>query len=50
MCTKEIDEFFADVLARRDAVANGSITEGSEARVTVVEHEVTEEDFVQHSG
>jgi hypothetical protein len=46
MCTEEIDEFFANVLARRDAVANGSITEGSEAGVTVVEREVTEEDFV----
>jgi hypothetical protein len=50
MCTKEIDEFFADVLARRDAVTNGSITEGSEARVTVVKRKVAEEDFVQHSG
>jgi hypothetical protein len=49
ICTEEIDEFFADMLARRDAVANGSITEGSEAGVTVVEHEVAEEDFVRHS-
>jgi hypothetical protein len=50
MCTEEIDEFFADVLACRDAVANGSITEGSEAGVTVVKCEVAEEDFVRHSG
>jgi hypothetical protein len=50
MCTKEINEFFANVLAHRDAVANGSITEGSEAGVTVVEREVAEEDFVRHSG
>jgi hypothetical protein len=50
MCTKEIDEFFANVLACWDTVANGSITEGSEAGVTVVEREVAEEDFVRHSG
>ena len=50
MCTEEIDEFFADMLARWDAVANSSITEGSEAGVTVVEREVAEEDFVRHSG
>jgi hypothetical protein len=50
MCTEEIDKFFTNMLARRDAVANGSITEGSEAGVTVVEREVDEEDFVQHSG
>jgi hypothetical protein len=50
MCTEEIDEFFADMLACRDAVTNGSITEGSEAGVTVVEREVAEEDFVRHSG
>jgi hypothetical protein len=31
-------------------VANGSITKGSEAGVTVVEREVAEEDFVRHSG
>ena len=47
---KEINEFFTTVLARRDAVASGSISEGSEAGVTVVEHEVAEEDFVRHSG
>jgi hypothetical protein len=46
MCTKEIDKFFADVLARRDAVANSSITEGSEAGVTVVERKVAEQYFV----
>jgi hypothetical protein len=46
MCTKEIDDFFATVLARCDAVASGST---SEARVTVVEREATEEDFVRHS-
>jgi hypothetical protein len=50
MCTKEIDDFFADVLARRDATASGSISEGSEAGVTVIEHKAAEEDFVQHSG
>jgi hypothetical protein len=50
MCTEEIDEFFADILARRDAVTSGSITESSEAGVTVVEHKVAEEDFVRHSG
>ena len=46
MCTKEINEFFADVLARRDAVAAGSTSEGSEAGVTVIERKATEEDFV----
>jgi hypothetical protein len=50
MCTKEIDDFFATVLAQRDAVTGGSISEASEAGVTVVEREVAEEDFVQHSG
>ena len=50
MCTEEIDEFLADVLARRDAVAAGSTSEGSEAEVTVVEREATEEDFARHSG
>jgi hypothetical protein len=35
MCAEEIDEFLADVLARRDAVAAGSTSEGSEAEVTV---------------
>ena len=46
MCTEEIDKFLADVLTRRDAVAAGSTSEGSEAGVTVVEREATEEDFV----
>jgi hypothetical protein len=50
MCTEEIDDFFATVLAGRDAVASGSTSEDSEAGVTVVEHEVAEEDFVRHSG
>jgi hypothetical protein len=50
MCTKEIDDFFATVLTRRDAVASGSTSEVSEAEGTVVEREVTEEDFVRHSG
>jgi hypothetical protein len=50
MCTKEIDDFLADVLARRDAVAAGSASEDSEARVTVVKREATEEDFARHSG
>jgi hypothetical protein len=50
MCTKEIDDFFATVLAHRDTVASGSTSEVSEARVTVVERKATEEDFVQHSG
>jgi hypothetical protein len=50
MCTEEINDFFATVLARRDAIASGSTSEVSEAEVTVVEHEVTEEDFVRHSG
>ena len=50
MCTEEIDNFFATVLARRDAVASGSTSEVSEAEGTVVEREVTEEDFVRHSG
>jgi hypothetical protein len=50
MCTEEINDFFATVLARRDTVANGSVSEGSEAGVTVVEREVAEEDFVRHSG
>ena len=50
MCTEEIDDFFATILAQRDAVASSSISEGSEAGVTVVEREVAEEDFVQHSG
>ena len=50
MCTEEIDDFFATVLAQRDAVASGSINEASEAGVTVVEREVAEEDFVRHSG
>src|SRR3981189_3467823 len=46
MCTKEIDDFFATVLARRDAVASGSTSEDSEAGVTVVERKVAEENFV----
>ena len=50
MCTEEIDEFLADVLARRDTVATGSASEGSEAGVTVVEREASEEDFTRHSG
>ena len=50
MCTEEIDDFFATVLARRDAIASGSISEVNEAEVTVVEREVSEEDFVRHSG
>jgi hypothetical protein len=50
MCTEEIDEFLANVLARRDAVAAGSTSEGSEVGVTVVEREASEEDFARHSG
>ena len=50
MCTEEIDEFLADVLARRDAVAAGSTSEGSGAGVTVVERKASEEDFARHSG
>jgi hypothetical protein len=50
MCTEEINDFFATVLARRDAVASGSINEASEAGVTVVECKVEEEDFVRHRG
>ena len=50
MCTEEIDDFFTTVLACRDAIASGSISEVNEAEVTVVEREVTEEDFVWHSG
>jgi hypothetical protein len=50
MCTEEIDDFFANVLARRDAIAGGSINKASEAGVTVVECKVAEEDFVRHSG
>src|SRR3981189_134022 len=50
MCTEEIDDFFATVLARRDAIASGSSSAVSEAEGTVVEREVTEEDFVRHSG
>jgi hypothetical protein len=50
MCTEEINDFFATVLARRDAVASGSISEDSEAGVAVVEREVAEEDFAWHSG
>ena len=50
MCTEEIDDFFAAVLARRDAIASGSTSEVNEAEVTVVEREATEEDFVWHSG
>jgi hypothetical protein len=46
MCTEEIDNFFATVLAHRDAVTSGSTSKVSEAEGTVVEHEVTEEDFV----
>jgi hypothetical protein len=49
MCTEEIDEFLADVLAQRDAVAAGSANEGSEAGVTVIEPKATEEDFARHS-
>jgi hypothetical protein len=45
MCTEDIDKFLADVLVRRDTVAAGSTSEGSEAGVTVVEREATEEDF-----
>ena len=50
MCTEEIDDFFATVLARRDAIASGSTSEVNEGEVTVVEREVTEEDFVRYSG
>ena len=50
MCTEDIDDFFATVLARRDAIASGSSSEVNEAEVTVVEREVSEEDFVRHSG
>jgi hypothetical protein len=50
MCTEESDDFFATVLARRDAVAGGSINEASKAGVTVVEREIEEENFVRHSG
>jgi hypothetical protein len=50
MCTEEIDDFFATVLARRDAIASGSSSAVSETEGTVVEREVTEEDFVRHSG
>jgi hypothetical protein len=50
LCTEEIDDFFATVLARRDAVASGSTSVVSEAKGTVVEREVTEEDFVRRSG
>src|SRR3981189_1921171 len=50
MCTEEIDDFFATVLARHDAIASGSSSAVSEAEGTVVEREVTEEDFVRHSG
>ena len=50
MCTEEIDDFFASVLARRDAIASGSTSAVSEAEGTVVERKVTEEDFVRHSG
>jgi hypothetical protein len=49
MCTEEIDDFFASVLAHRDAIASGSTSAVSEAEGTVVEREVTEEDFVRHS-
>ena len=31
MCTEEIDYFFADVLARRDAITSGSISKGSDS-------------------
>jgi hypothetical protein len=50
ICTEEINDFFATVLAQRDAVTRSSISEGSEAGVTVVKCKATEEDFVQHSG
>jgi hypothetical protein len=50
MCTEEIDKFLADVLARRDTFAAGSTSEGSEAGVTVVKREATEEDFARHNG
>jgi hypothetical protein len=50
MCTEEIDDVLADVLARRDAVAAGSTSEGSEAGVTVIERKASEEDFARHSG
>ena len=50
MCTEEIDDFFASVLARRDTVASGSTSEVSEAEGTVVEREVTKEDLFRHSG
>jgi hypothetical protein len=50
MCTEEIDEFLADVLAWRDAVTASSTSEGSEAGVTVVEREATEEDSARHNG
>ena len=50
MCTEEIDDFFATILAQRDAVASGSTNGASETGVTVVEREVEDEDFVRHSG
>jgi hypothetical protein len=50
MCTEGIDDFFATILVRRDAVASGSINKASEAGVTVVERKVEDEDFVRHSG
>ena len=50
MCTEEIDDFFATILAQRDAVASGSTNGVSETGVTVVEREVEDEDFVRHSG
>jgi hypothetical protein len=46
MYTEEIDDFLANNLARRDALASGSTSEGSETGVTVVERKATEEDFV----
>src|SRR3981189_2281307 len=46
MCTEEIDDFFASVLARRDAIASGSISTVSEAEGTVVEREGAEEGCV----
>jgi hypothetical protein len=50
MCTEEIDDFFATILAQRDAVASGSTNGVNETGVTVVEREVEDEDFVRHSG
>ena len=50
MCTEEIDDFFATVLARRDAIASGSTSEVSETEGTVVERKVTEKDLVRHRG